>query len=127
MIKQVLLTALITMSIFNLFGQNNKTENDFKFKDSENKAIFTCNHVLAGEPILYATHDIDGDWQFLCGHDNHTEENAKIISLKQVVELDKTVNDLYEMPQGVGAERDSIGAKWIPFKLQEEYSNGDEK
>lgn len=118
MIKQVLLTTLIPMSIFNLFGQNKNTENKFKFKDSENKAIFTCNHVLAGEPILYVTHDSDGDWQFLCGNDNHTEENAKIISLKQVVELDKTVNDLFEMPVGVGAERESVEAKWTPFKLQ---------
>lgn len=117
MIKQIILTILISMSIFNLFGQNKKTDNEFKFKDPENKAIFTCNHVLEGEPILYVTHDSDGDWQFLCGQDNHTEENAKIISLKQVVELDNTVNDLYEMPKGVGAERDSVGAKWIPFKL----------
>jgi hypothetical protein len=120
MIKHILLTGLISMSIFNLFGQNKKTENEFKFKDSEDKAIFTCNHVLEGKPILYVTHDTDGDWQFLCGHDNHTEENAKIISLKQVVELDNTVNDLYEMPKGVEAERDSVGAKWIPFRRQTE-------
>lgn len=108
------------MSIFDLFGQNKKTKIEFKFNDSEDKAVFTCNHVLEGEPILYATHDSDGDWQFLCGHDNHTEEDAKVISLKQVVELDKTVNELYEMPIGVGAERDSVGAKWIPFNNHNE-------
>ena len=108
------------MSLFNLFGQNKKTDIDFKFNDSEYKAIFTCPHILAGASILYVTHDIEGDWQFLCEHDSHTEENAKIITLKQVVELDNTVNDLYEMPKGVGAKRDSVGAKWIPFKLKAE-------
>lgn len=120
MIKQILLTSLICMSLFNLFGQNYKTKNEFKFKDSENKAIFTCNHVLESEPVLYVTHDTDGDWQFLCGNDNHTEENAKVISLKQIVELDSTLNDLYEIPKGFGAERDSVGANWIPFKLESE-------
>lgn len=120
MIKIFVLTSLISMSIFNLFGQNKKPDNEFRFKDQENIAVFTCNHVLEGEPILYVTHDIDGDWQFLCGEDNHTEGNAKIISLKQVTELDKTVNDLYEMPLGFGATRESIDAKWIPFRLQTE-------
>lgn len=106
------------MSIFKLFGQNKKTENEFKFNEPENKAIFTCNHVLDGVPVLYVTHDTDGDWQFLCGLDNHTEENAKVISLKQIVELDNSLNDLYEMPKGVGAERKSVGEKWVPFKLE---------
>ena len=105
------------MSIINLFGQGkNKTE--FKFSDEENKAVFTCNHILDNKsPILYVEHDSDGDWQFLCGQSEHTEENAKIISLKQAVEIDKTLNELYEMPIGIGAERNEIGEKWKPFKL----------
>lgn len=108
------------MSKFNLFGQwkkeNNETE--FKFSDAKNKAVFTCNHVTDEKsPILYVSHDSNGDWQFLCGKDEHTEENAKIISLKNAIELDSTLNDLFEMPIGVGAERKGIGEKWNPFKL----------
>lgn len=108
------------MSIFNLFGQGKKDENktEFKFSDAENKAVFTCNHVTDDKsPILYVEHDSEGDWQFLCGQNDHTEENAKIISLKQAVELDKSLNDLYKMPIGVGAERQEIGGKWNPFKI----------
>lgn len=111
------------MSIFNLFGQGKKDKNktEFKFSDAEDKAVFTCNHVLEGKKtILYASHDSDGDWQFLCGQNDHTEANAKIISLKQAVDLDETLNDLYEMPNGVGAEREKLGAKWKPFKIQTE-------
>ncbi|WP_223266519.1 DUF2185 domain-containing protein [Gelidibacter gilvus] len=115
--KSILITLVAFMSIFNLFGQGkNKTE--FKFSDEENKAVFTCNHILDNKsPILYVEHDSDGDWQFLCGQNEHTEENAKIISLKQAVEIDKTLNELYEMPVGIGAERNEIGEKWKPFKL----------
>lgn len=108
------------MSIFNLFGQGKKDKNktEFKFSDAEDKAVFTCNHVTDEKsPILYATHDNDGDWQFLCGQNDHAEENAKIISLKNAVELDNTLNELFEMPIGVGAERDGIGKKWNPFRI----------
>ncbi len=109
------------MSIFNLFGQGKKgnNETEFKFSDSKNKAVFTCSHVTDEKsPILYVSHDSDGDWQFLCGQNDHTEENAKIISLKDAVELDITLNDLFEMPISVGAERKGIGEKWNSFRLK---------
>ena len=107
------------MSIFSLFRKREKYNGDFKFKDAENKAIFTFKHVTDKDrPILYVEHDKEGDWQFLCVQIDHSLENAKIISLKEIVELDNTMNDLYEMPIGVGAERIKVGKKWNPFKLK---------
>lgn len=94
-----------------------RRKKEFKFNDAENKAVFTCNHVLdQKKPILYVSHDNDGDWQFLCGKSDHSEENGKIISLKEAVEMDGTLNFLFEMPIGVGAERKIIGGKWEFFK-----------
>lgn len=105
------------MSIFRLFGKPKKTS-EFKFNEPENKAVFTCNHIiLDNKPILHVEHEHDGDWQFLCGENNHSEDNAKIISLKEATELDQSLNDLSEMPIGVGVERKAIGEKWIPFKI----------
>lgn len=107
--------------MFNIFGRKKQSAEkaDFKFKEPENTACFICDHVLNKQrPILYASHDEeDGAWQFLCGQDDHKEENAKIISLKEATELDTTINDLYEMPLGVGAERKSKKDKWISFRL----------
>lgn len=106
--------------MFNLFGQDksNADKSEYKFKDAKDKACFTCDHVLIKKnPILYVSHDEEGDWQFLCGQDNHTEANAKIISLKKATEIDQTINDLFEMPLGVGAERKTIKDKWKPFRL----------
>ncbi len=102
--------------MFNLFKKKQTTT--FKFSESENTACFTCDHILSRErPILYASHDAeDGTWQFMCGQEDHTEANAKIISLKQAVEIDETINDLYEMPLGVGAERETKTSKWVPFR-----------
>jgi hypothetical protein len=102
--------------MFNFFKKKN--ESAFRFTEPENTACFTCDHVLNKQrPILYAVHDAgDGAWQFMCGQNDHTEANAKLISLKQATEIDDTINDLFEMPLGVGAERESITAKWKPFR-----------
>jgi hypothetical protein len=104
--------------MFSLFKKNNKSE--FKFKEPENTACFVCDHVLNGQrPVLFAAHDSDdGSWQFMCGQTDHTEENAKIISLKQATQIDTTINELYEMLLGVGAQRDAKGSIWKVFGLE---------
>ncbi len=119
--KFQLLTFLFSTIILSVFGQkkNNSISSEFKFKEPENTACFVCDHVLNKQrPILYVVHDKeDGAWQFLCGQDDHNESNAKIISLKQVTEIDESINELYEMPIGVGAERKNFKDKWAPFRL----------
>lgn len=105
--------------IFSFFKRNKKITSIYKFQDPENTACFVCDHVLNRlRPILHVTHDEDGSWQFLCGYDGHEMSNAKILTLKEVTQLDPTINDLYEMPLGVGADRNSIHDKWKPYKLQ---------
>lgn len=90
----------------------------YKFDEPENTACFVCDHVMHRQkPILHVSHDEEGYWQFLCGQDEHDESNAKIISLKQATEIDNSINELYEMPLGVGANRKSIYDKWEPYKL----------
>ncbi|WP_224772854.1 immunity protein Imm33 domain-containing protein [Pelagicoccus enzymogenes] len=116
--KKAVFLSIITMSIFSgLFG---KKENPvvFKFSSPENEACFTCKHVLEeNKPILYVSHDEeDGGWQFLCGAENHEEEDARIVSLLEIVKIDPRVNALYEMPEGVCAERKSKDGEWKAFK-----------
>ena len=63
------------------------------------------------EPILYAVHDEDGEWQFL-GSTDGALENAKIIALHEAVELDPSVFELADMPVGWHALRDSPQHPW---------------
>lgn len=66
-------------------------ERKFPFSDSPNTMCLTCCHVLNDkEPVLYISHDEDGCWQFLCGR-NHTEDEARVISLAEMLEIDKSV------------------------------------
>jgi len=106
--------------MFGLFKKNKNESSAFQFTDATDTACFSCVHVLQdGEPILSVTHDHDGSWQFLCGR-QHSETDAKIISLKQATEIDPSLNGLYAMPAGVGADRASKDADWTPYKLADE-------
>ncbi len=112
----VLLFLLITNFAYS--GNKELYMKVFQFKEPETTTCFTCSHVLNDKsPILYVTHDSDGTWQFLCGGDNHTENDVKIVSLKQIVEIDQSLNGLYEMPKGVGATRENIDDTWAPFRI----------
>ena len=101
--------------MFNLFRRKKVK---YEFQEPEATACFVCRHVLhMKRPILYVAHDSDGDWQFLCGHNYHSDDDVKIISLKEITKIDPSVNDLYEMPLKVGAERETVTHRWKPFKL----------
>ncbi len=62
------------------------------FYDSPDTATIICCHILERQaPILYVSHDEDdGMWQFLCGETHETDE-AKLVSLKWVFDLDNSV------------------------------------
>jgi hypothetical protein len=105
-----------------IFGRNKKKiQADYKFSEAENTACFVCDHVFNRErPVLYAAHEKeDGSWQFLCGQVDHAEGNIKIISLREATEIDFTINDLCELPLGVGAERRNTEDQWTSFLLQD--------
>lgn len=67
----------------------------FPFCDAPNAASIICCHIIESDhPILYVSHDEDdGMWQFLCGAAHETEE-ARVVSLKEVYDLDNTVGFL---------------------------------
>jgi hypothetical protein len=82
------------------------------FQDPDNTAAFCCEHVFSQErPILYVTHDHDGDWQFLCGQ-SHSDGKPRVVCLGCMVERDPTIWTLADMPAGWGADRDRPGANW---------------
>lgn len=107
--------------MFNLFKKKDGPKPDYTFSEPGNTACFTCDHVLSKQrSILSVTHDADdGCWQFMCGQDDHDESNAKIISLKQITEIDHSLNALSDMPLGCGADRASINDDWEGYTIAE--------
>src|SRR5690554_4255789 len=100
-----------------IFSRIFRKKAKFNFSESKDTFCISCAHVLNNQsPILFVTHDRnDSMWQFLCGEHAHEEDEVKIVSLREITEIDHTVNDLYKMPNGFGAERDKVGDKWRPF------------
>ena len=88
-----------------------------QFVTASDTAVFTCSHILdRSEDILFVSHDADdGAWQFLCGKE-HNESDARIVSLKYVLDLDPTIVKLKDLPLGHCAERESKNDKWVIAK-----------
>lgn len=90
----------------------------FNFDEEENVVCIACDHVINKErEILLVTHNADdGQWGFLCGQSDHKITNYKLISLKEVIEIDNSVNEIYNLPLGYGAERNSRKTRWNLFR-----------
>jgi hypothetical protein len=91
----------------------------FKFLESEKLSTITTNQIMNEKlPILYVYHDIEGDWQFLCGTTNKSEDMI-LVSLKNIVDHDNSVNELHNLGIGEYAWRESPNDRWKRAKIEE--------
>lgn len=83
------------------------------FEEQPNVAVITTKNILNRSlDILQVWHDEDdGMWQFLDGTDIK-EEDALIVSLKEIVELDNSILQLYSLPLGWVAFRSNKNSEW---------------
>lgn len=86
---------------------------NWMFEDKPNVMVITTkNIILNGSPILSIWHDSDdGMWQFLDGT-SVSEEDAMIVSLADIVEMDNSVNEVSDLPLGWVAWRTKKGLEW---------------
>ena len=83
----------------------------FPFSAAPDTMCFTCCHVQNdNKPILYISHDEDGYWQFLCGK-NHTENEARMVSLAEILEIDKSVAKFADLK--LGEYEENCNCSWI--------------
>ncbi|HEX3165864.1 MAG TPA: DUF2185 domain-containing protein [Chitinophagaceae bacterium] len=89
------------------------------FSEPGNTAVFTTKFVLfEKKEITRVYHDEeDGAWQFFSDDpfDNY-EDVAKIAALDEIVNLDKSVLEIADLPMGSYALRESRSAAWKTFK-----------
>lgn len=88
--------------------------NIWPFDQPQNCGAIVSRAVLDGlKDILYVSHDEDDHgWQFL---DNETfeAEDAAIVCLSHVVEIDPSVVEVADLEPGWIATRSHLGAPWI--------------
>lgn len=92
-------------------------EQNWPFEDTPNVAVITVKQILEGvSPILYVTYDEDdGSWQFLTG-DYISESDARVVALRTVFQIDRSIADIADLPLGWTASRKSVGSDWIRTK-----------
>ena len=77
------------------------------------KAVITTHYVLStGSAITYVSYDEDGDWQFF-GNEDVEEKDARVMSVKQIIDLDPTLKDLPDMQPSQSASRMDVESKWV--------------
>jgi hypothetical protein len=86
-----------------------------KFKDGLNTAVFTTKFVIQDKKeITYVYHYLeDGAWQFSSddNFDNY-EDIAMILSLDKIIQLDKSIVEIADLPLGFVATRKSKTDNW---------------
>ena len=89
----------------------------YEFIDEKNTMVITTKNIVNKEKsIMLVSHDEDdGMWEFLEGEEVK-EEDAMIISLYEMVNIDPTVNQVADLPLGWIAYRDIEQDKWIKQK-----------
>ena len=86
---------------------------EYKFLDAKNTMAITTKRIVSGKSdILLVSHDEDdGMWEFLDGEDV-CEDNALVVSMYEMVQIDESINKLYDLPLGWVAHRKSKTADW---------------
>lgn len=87
---------------------------EYKFLDDKNTMVITTRKVIEGKScILLVSHDKDdGMWEFLDGEDVN-KEDAVIVSIFEMIQIDESLNKLYDLPLGWIAHRQNRTAEWI--------------
>ena len=71
------------------------------FEATPDLRVFVCEHVSRRErPVLYVTHEADGDWQFLCGEAHGDEERPLVVCVSHLLAGDRALEELASLPSG---------------------------
>ena len=86
---------------------------EWPFDQRPNCAVITLKTVISREvPILFVSRDEDDQsWQFLTG-EIVRKNDAAVVALHEIVELDPSVPELADLPPGWIAKRRSENAAW---------------
>jgi hypothetical protein len=80
--------------------------------EQKNLGVIVCGCVFKNEkPILYVYHG-KKDWQFLCGGEHESTEDAKVVGIGHLTERDLSLDQLADLPAGWEADRKSNKDEW---------------
>ena len=80
--------------------------------------VFSTKGIVENNvSISYIVQDENGDWQFLNLEEDLTEDNARLLSLEEVIELDNSIEKVLNMDMGYYAIKTESTNSWTIKKL----------
>jgi len=84
-----------------------------KFNENYNTAVITTRFVLERKsPILFVFHFSDGAWQFSGSEKNLSDDDYRVVSLGEIIEIDNSLLEISDMPMGSEARRLNPQSPW---------------
>lgn len=82
---------------------------------------YVCKKVFDGEaPVDFVYHENNGVWQMLCSNEDHSIGGQALLAHpRHVVDMDRTLLPLADLPLGFMARRDSVSGGWIRSRMEE--------
>ena len=90
---------------------------EWPFDQAPDVAAFTTSQVLDLHfPILQVTHyEDDHSWAFLCGRTDDYEKDGRLVCMSEVLNLDKTLTEVADLPPGWSASRIDKDSEWVRY------------
>lgn len=82
-------------------------------EENKNKSAITTKYVVNNNSIIVSVfYDEDGDWQFL-GEEEVSEEDAIVVSIQEMIDIDKSLVNLPDLKEGESAYRENKESIWL--------------
>lgn len=79
-----------------------------------NKSVLTTSYVLtAGSPVTFVLYDEDGDWQLFGEDEVSDDEDAYLVSVDEMLEMEPVLRKLPDLQPGQAATREIDSPRWI--------------
>lgn len=78
------------------------------------RSVIVCSHVMEdGLPVLLVAHELDGDWQFLCGSNDHIDSSkARVACFGCMMTRHPGLEAISDLRRGEEASREHGDARW---------------
>jgi hypothetical protein len=76
--------------------------------------VLTTSYVLTnGSPVTFVLYDEDGDWQLFGDDETDSEEDAYLVSVDEMLEMEPALKRLPDLQPGQAAAREKDNTQWL--------------
>lgn len=82
-------------------------------EELKNKTVLTTSYVLTeGSPVIFVLYDEDGDWQLFGEETIPEDEDAYLVSVEEILEMEPALKKMPDMQPGQAVVRNKDENRW---------------